>query len=69
MHPDSDGLAHNIALGHLPPDTAITTVVTVITHHEVMAWSNNHAEIADRSREINLDEVRLIVSRLLKADL
>ena len=69
MHPDSDGLAHNIALGHLAPDTAIATVVTVITHHEVMSRSNNHAEIAYRSRQINLDKVGFIISRLLKADL
>ena len=69
MHPDSDRLAYNIALWHLAPDTAIATVVTVITHHEVMPRSNNHAEIAYRSREIDLDKVGLIIPRLLEADL
>ena len=69
MHPDCDRLTYNIALGHLAPDTAIAAVVTVITHHEVMSRSNNHAEIAYRSRQIDLDKVGLIIPRLLKADL
>src|SRR3569832_2768295 len=37
VHPDHEGLAHQIALGHKAPGTAVVAVVAVVAHGEVTA--------------------------------
>src|SRR5690606_2837709 len=36
VHPDHNGLTHNIGLRHHSPFAAVCTVVTIVTHHEIV---------------------------------
>jgi hypothetical protein len=40
-YPDSDRLADQVLLGHEAPETTVGTVVTVVTHHEVLAFRHH----------------------------
>jgi hypothetical protein len=69
MHPNGHSLTHNVALWDLTPDSTVTTVITVITHHEVMARSNYDREIPDGPELINLHQVASALAGLFQADL
>ncbi len=55
MHPNSNRLTYDVALGNLTPYATIAAVVSIITHHEVVPWPHDDGEIPDGSQLITLD--------------
>ena len=41
IHPDEERFAYDILVRHKSPKPAIRAVVTVITHHEIIAFRND----------------------------
>ena len=48
VHPDSNRLAHDVFLRNLAPNTAVTGVVAIITHHKIMPRLNYYREVGGK---------------------
>ena len=57
MHPNSECLPYNIFFWHLPPNSTIATIITVITHHKIVSSLNGSNKITAVNTLIMVDQV------------
>src|SRR5690606_849476 len=67
MHPDGKCLADNILFRNRTPDPAVTAVVAVVAHHEVMARWHDHRNPAPEATRNPMfaNQVRLALDTFL----